>query len=160
MRDTNMSAASCIPSCAAVAVAWMGPTRTGVSWKAGSWLRKLVRMYSAVARATAVARLLFPGGRACWPPGPAAARRRSPAPGGQCQVKMEPPLPRWGLLRAFPWKGSPRRPILRSGRCWRSAPPGTSPPWPPSSGGPPRVPGAPRAGPPPFLRGWQGSTQP
>jgi hypothetical protein len=53
MRDTTMSATSCTPSCAVVVVARTGTTRTRVSRKAGSWLRKQVRMYSAIPRATA-----------------------------------------------------------------------------------------------------------
>jgi hypothetical protein len=48
-----MSTASWTPSRTAAAVVRRGPTRTGVSWTAGSWLRKLVRMYSAISRATA-----------------------------------------------------------------------------------------------------------
>jgi hypothetical protein len=51
MRATTMSAASWTP-CAAAAFARRDPTRTGVSCTAGSWLRKEVRMYSAVPRAT------------------------------------------------------------------------------------------------------------
>jgi hypothetical protein len=52
-HKATMSAASCTLSCAAAAVAGTGPTKIGVSAQEGSWLRRQVRMYSAIPRATA-----------------------------------------------------------------------------------------------------------
>jgi hypothetical protein len=134
-----MSAASCTPSCAAVAVARMGPTSTGVSNMAGSWLRKQVRMYSAIPRATTRP----------------SVSRRSRTPDSRCRSRsaaesstgrMVPseggaPRPGWDLVREHPGRGSLHRPTSRPGRCWRSASIETPPPWPPSPAETPPAPG-------------------